>query len=127
MPYHHFVSWADDTLCPDCHAADHMVARIFSCPRHPTNVAWGICGQHLSRTLSSWKIFRSFLISLHSRPILIPSLLNLNSRRGFLFSISGRAISSLVSQSGSAVSPSATQQQHQQQQQAKHIFSCTQE
>ena len=27
--------------CPDCHAADHAVAHILSCPTHPTDLAWG--------------------------------------------------------------------------------------
>ena len=41
--YRRSVGWANDSTCPDCHAADHMVAHLFSCPTHPTDLAPGGC------------------------------------------------------------------------------------
>ena len=40
MTYSHSVGWADDPTCPDCHATDHTVVHIFSCPTYPTEDMW---------------------------------------------------------------------------------------
>ena len=37
--YRHSVGWADDPTCPDCYSTDHTVAYLFSCTRHPTDLA----------------------------------------------------------------------------------------
>ena len=39
--YRHSVDRADDPTCPDCHSTKHMVAHLFSCPSHPTDLAPG--------------------------------------------------------------------------------------
>ena len=35
--------------CPNCHSTDHMVARLFSCPTHTTELTRGLCGWQPSR------------------------------------------------------------------------------
>ena len=35
----HAVGWTDDPTCPDCFATDHIVAHLFSCPSHWTDLA----------------------------------------------------------------------------------------
>ena len=40
-PTPHSIGWADDPTCPDYYVADHMVAHLFSCPTHPTDLAPG--------------------------------------------------------------------------------------
>ena len=49
-------------------------------PLLSTDLAWGICGRHLSKSISSWRASHSQPIYLHSRSTLTSFFLNLCSR-----------------------------------------------